>query len=171
MISSRFIVLASALTLCHPTPGRAQAAAGPALELLGLSPGGTQADLETQVAALGGKLSCKQSGVDRRFAECKASLTRTPDGRRWAALASVVEGTTAIILLTATLDEPALARLRQDLTNSLGRPNLKTRGKDETYEWVRRGRMLRLASRREGGHLAVGVSLIEGKVLDQLNNR
>jgi hypothetical protein len=147
-------------------PGAAQSA--PSLTVAGLETGVERGQLESRVAELGGRLECKGSAVDRRFAECSAVLKRAPDGRHWNLLASMVDGNAAILLLTAPFDAPRLTAFREELTQALGRPNLNSRGGQDSFEWVRAGRMLRLTSRHQGGRLEVAVSLVEGRLLDQL---
>lgn len=142
----------------------------PELGMLGLGPGVVQSDLQERVAKLGGRLTCRASSVDRRFTECTASLVRAPDGRRWELLASVVDSTSAVILLQTTVSAKDLETMRDDLAAALGRPNYRKQGSQQSYEWVRSGRMMRLTSRVERGLLQLSVSLVEGSVLDALNS-
>lgn len=141
----------------------------PSFGLLGLAPGLVQSDLQDRVAKLGGRLACRTSSVDRRFAECSAILTNAPDGRRWDLLASMVDGTGAVILLKASVETADVASMKQELTNELGRPNYRKQGEQQSFEWIRSGRMMRLTSRPERGKTVVSVSLVEGSVLDALN--
>ncbi|MBM4187132.1 MAG: hypothetical protein FJ206_07450 [Gemmatimonadetes bacterium] len=121
------------------------------------------------MAKLGGRLSCRASSVDRRFAECGATLTAAPDGRRWELLASMVDGTGAVLLLKTSVEAPDVAAMRAQLTTDLGRPNYRKQGEQQSFEWIRSGRMLRLTSRPERGKTVVSVSLVEGSVLDALD--
>lgn len=141
----------------------------PPLGLLGLAPGLVQSDLQDRVAKLGGRLACRSSAVDRRFAECTAMLASAPDGRRWELLASLVDGTSAVILLKTGLSGPDLEILRSSLVTELGRPNYRKQGEQQSFEWVRSGRMMRMTSRPERGRVQLSVSLVEGSVLDALS--
>jgi hypothetical protein len=138
--------------------------------MLDLAPGTGQSELQEQVAKLGGRLGCKASTVDRRFTECAATLTQTPDRRRWDLLATMVDGISGVILLKTTLaSSKELEAIRTGLTSSLGRPNYRKQASQTSFEWVRAGRMMRLTSRTERGQLQLSVSLVEGQVLDGLN--
>ena len=152
-------------------PAGPPAQAGPPLALLGLAPGIPRAALEERVARLGGRLACKTSGVDSRFAECTTVLPHAPDGRRWSLLASLVDGSAAILLLTAPFDAKELVSFREELTGTLGRPNLRQRADQESFEWIRAGKMMRLTSRRGDGRLKVSVSLLQGDLLDPLGKK
>jgi hypothetical protein len=141
----------------------------PPLGLLGLAPGLVQSDLQERVAKLGGKMSCRTSTVDRRFAECTAMLSGAPDGRRWELLASLIDGTSAVILLKTGVSEREVEQLKSSLTTELGRPNYRKQGEQQSFEWIRAGRMMRLTSRPERGRVQLSVSLVEGSVLDALD--
>ena len=142
---------------------------GPALQLMGLEPGMEQGELKDRVARLGGALSCHSSSVDPRFAECTAGLARAPDGRRWQLLASLIEGSAAVILVSVGSSSAEVARFREELAAALGRPNLRRQADQEAYEWIRAGRMMRLTARSEAGRITMSVSLVEGSLLDGLN--
>lgn len=141
----------------------------PALQLMGLEPGIEQRELKERVAKLGGSLNCRNSARDSRFAECTAGLTKTPDGRPWQLLASLIQDSAAVILVSVGSSAPEVARLREALAEELGRPNLRRQADQEAYEWVRAGRMMRLTARSEAGRVTMSVSLVEGSLLDGLN--
>lgn len=140
----------------------------PALEVLGLAPGGPFAEMQASLAKIGGKAECRTSPVDRRVAECTATLTRTPDHRNWLLTASVVDGTVGLLLLRTSTDARGFDGLRDAWTTRLGRPNLKHLANLNSYQWIRMGRMLKLAGRNERGRYEVTVSLVDGEVLDRL---
>lgn len=151
-----------------PTLVSDAAAQGPALEVFGLVPGGTVADLQESLAKMGAKPVCKISPADRRVSECTATLTRTPDHRNWAVIATTVDGTAGVLLLRASIDSKGFDALREEWTARLGRPNLKHLANLDSYQWIRAGRMLKLTGRNERGRYEVTVSLVEGVVLDRL---
>jgi len=150
------------------TTGFARSQEPPPLTMLGLAPGVTKSALQEDVAKLGGKLECKTASANPRIADCTAPLVRGEDGRRWSLLASMVDGSAGIVLLKATVSDQELAQLTRDLVAALGRPNLRQQHDQVTYEWIRSGRSMRLASRGERGRSQVSVSLIDGAVLDGL---
>ena len=162
------IAVAFALALAVPTASVAGQAKATGLEMLGLAPGLTQSDLQGRVAKLGSKLSCRASTVDKRFSECTAVVVR--EGHTWELLASVVDGTSAVLLLKTAISAKDLEAMKDGLAEKLGRPNYRKRGNQLSYEWVRSGRMMRLTSRSEkGAAIQLSVSLVEGSVLDALN--
>ncbi len=140
----------------------------PALEVFGLAPGGPFTAMQDALAKIGGKPGCKASPVDRRVAECTATLTRTPDRRNWVLTASVVDGTVGLLLLRTSTDARGFGGLRDAWTTRLGRPNLKHLANLDSFQWIRAGRMLKLAGRNERGRYEVTVSLVDGEVLDRL---
>lgn len=147
------------------SPVRAQA---PALDVFGLAPGGAVAELQESVAKAGGKTTCRTSTVDPRVSECTATLTRTPDHRTWAMTASAVDGTTGMLMLRTTTDPRGFDALREEWTARFGRPNLKHMPNLESYQWIRGGRMLKLAGVNVRGRYEVTVSVVEGAILDRL---
>jgi hypothetical protein len=136
--------------------------------MLGLAPGGTPGELRDDVAKLGGRLSCKASTTDPRFTECTAAFNDS-GSLRWDLRASLVDSTSAVILLKTTASKDELTSLRTTLTKSLGRPNYRQQAGQTSYEWIRAGRMMRLTSRTEKGALQLAVSLVDGAALDALN--
>jgi hypothetical protein len=159
-------LVVGAVALALLVPPHAQE---PSLEFEGLRPGLAQDDLRAAVARLGGVLSCKPSTAEPRLVECRGGLTAGPEGARWELIASLVDGTTGVLVLSSGSTEASLSRLHQRLSAALGRPNLKRQGTQQSYEWIRGGRMMRLTSRPEGGRLKMSVSLIDGDVLDRLS--
>ena len=145
------------------------AQAGPGLGLHGLEPGISQSQLQARLAALGGRLRCRHSVADRRLAECVASIARAPDHHVWALRASMVNGTTAILLLSASLEATDLEQLRDRWTDALGRPARRSEPGLESYEWSRGGRTLRLtAHAANDGRRDVSVSVVQTAALAAL---
>ena len=158
------LALVTRLALAAPLVGQTADRLG----IHGLEPGTSQAALGERVGQLGGKLGCHGSTANSRLGECLASLTRTPDHRSWTLRASMVEGTTAVLILTAPISDRDLDRLREQLIADFGRPNLRNQGTLKSYEWIRSGRMMRLTSNGSGDKREVSISLVEGAVLDRL---
>jgi len=137
----------------------------PSLEAWGIAPGGTQAQLQQRITAMGGKLLCKTSPVDHRFTECTAASVRA-DGRTWDLTASLVGGMSGVLLFRTALTESDVKKLRDRWIAAFGRPNLSEHRGEASYQWIRGGRMLRLTTRSDDGRADVLVSLIQGDVLD-----
>ncbi len=167
-MSVRTATVAICWLACFTAPVSRAGAQNPSLEVFGLAPGGSLADLQDRLAKVGGKPGCKTSPVDHRVTECTATLARTPDRRNWALTASVVDGTVSMMWLRASTDARGFDGLREEWTARLGRPNLKHVGNFDSYQWIRAGRILKLAGRNERGHYEVTVSLVDGEVLDRL---
>jgi hypothetical protein len=68
--------------------------------------------------------------------------------------------------LSGTLDEEQLEHWRGVLQNQYGRVGTRVQGRQSMLQWVRRGRMIRLTWRLEGGAKVASVSLVDGHVLD-----
>ncbi len=166
---ARMLLLAVALAVGGPWSSPAAQSPAPPLEMLGLAPGIPQSELQDRVAKLGSRLSCKVSTVDRRFAECTATIDQVAERHRWELRASLVDTTSAVILLKTSVTAKELDTIRNGLAQSLGRPNYRKQGSQTSYEWVRAGRMMRLTSRTDRDGLQLSVSLVDGGVLDALN--
>jgi hypothetical protein len=150
-------------------PALAAQATGPALAIHGLEPGISQSQLQERVAQLGGRLRCRRSVADRRLAECVASIARAPDHHLWAMRASTVNGTTAILLLSASLETTDVEQLRDRWIDALGRPNRRSEPGLESYEWSRGGRTLRLTVHQgNDGRRDVSVNVVQTAALATL---
>ena len=84
-------------------------------------------------------------------------------------LISSVHDSAAVIVLSGT-PPPDLARTWiEDLTIDFGRPDhLVAPTTQHTFQWVRRGRMLRVIVRNPGDTLETSVTLTHGPLLDGL---
>jgi hypothetical protein len=157
------------ILLAGGAPTLAAQSAGPALALHGLEPGITQSELQDRVGKLGGRLRCRRSVADRRLTECLANIARAPDHNLWSLRASIVNGTAAILLLSASLETPEADRLRDRWIEELGRPNRRNDPGLETYEWNRNGRTMRLTAHGAGeGRRDISVSLVQTAALASL---
>ena len=124
------------------------------------------ADLEARVTALGAKWSCKTSRVDKRFAECGGRVT-TGEGE-YTLTGSLVEGTTAVLLIGGEVDDAELGRWVDDLSTKYGRVTARLANTQAMWQWVRDRRMIRVTTRIERGNRVVSVSLVDGITLDSL---
>lgn len=149
--------------------GSPLAAQDPDLEVFGLAPGRPLAALQAQFAKLGAKPACKKSPAEPRLTECTGALSASPDRRSWSLTASVVDDTAGVLMLRTSVDLRSRDGIREDWVARFGRPNLRKRGDQESYEWIRGGRMLRLSSRPEGGRYHLLATLVDGAVLEKLD--
>jgi len=82
---------------------------------------------------------------------------------------SLVEGSAAVLLLAAPMDEARLRRWVADLSTRYGEVTPRAANGQLTWQWVRQRRMIRLTTRIEGEGRMVSVSLVDGPLLDGLN--
>jgi hypothetical protein len=82
---------------------------------------------------------------------------------------SLVDGSAAVLLLAAPVDEARLRRWVTDLSTRYGEVSPRARHGQLTWQWVRQRRMIRLTTRTEGETRMVSVSLVDGPLLDGLN--
>lgn len=141
-------------------------AAGP-LDFLGLRPGASRVEIEAGLAEARGSWQCRRSAVDRRFAECLGTL-EDPAGAMLTITGSLVHDSAAVLLLRRVTTAATAASWLQHLATRFGVVAPKRDRGQETWQWVRRGRMIRLTTRVESGAVALSVSLVDGRLLDGL---
>lgn len=116
----------------------------------------------------GGRLSCRQSTVDSRIAECHASIH--PDGGpALVVTVSLVRGAAAITLLAAPRSAAELRDWLIQLETRNGPGTQRQQHGQQTWQWVRHNTMIRLTTRLEGGQRVASVSLVDGPLLDGLS--
>lgn len=126
------------------------------------------ADAQSLSARAGGTLACQDS-TDPRIRECEGTMPLQGLERPFALLISTVRDSASVIVLTASIGDSEARTWVQSLTQVFGRPNYKKEaGQQETWQWIRRGQMLRLALRRAGSELETSVTLTDGPLLDGL---
>jgi len=82
---------------------------------------------------------------------------------------SLVDGSAAVLLVAAPVDEARLRRWVADLSTRYGEVAPQASHGQLTWQWVRQRRMIRLTTRTEGETRMVSVSLVDGPLLDGLN--
>jgi len=138
------------------------------LDFLGFRPGAPRAEVEDRVAALGGRLTCQTSRLDRRIAECTASVR--PEGEPVLSVtASMIRDALGIMLLSAPVAEADLRRWVGGVASRYGPVAPRVSHGQETWQWVRRNTMLRVTTRPEARDRVASVSLVDGALLDGLN--
>jgi hypothetical protein len=161
-------VVLAGLLLC---PWIAGPAANPvrdtsSLQFFGFRAGARLDELTGQLSQLnGGGLRCKQSKVDRSVSECRARLS-SPDLGKVDLWVSAIDSLAGVMTLSGKVDAGRLDRWREALLTRYGQVGARIQGSQSMLQWVRRGRMLRLTWRSEGGGQMASVSLVDGHVLD-----
>lgn len=107
------------------------------------------------------------SRSDPRFTDCRGSLRPAGEGTL-SLVASLVNGEVAVLMIKGSVGEAGLDRWREHLTTRYGSVSPKRERGQETWQWVRRRRMIRLTTRREDAVRVVSVSLVDGPLLDGL---
>lgn len=82
---------------------------------------------------------------------------------------ALVNGSVAVLLLAASVDDPRLERWVGDLSTRYGQVTPRTPHGQTTWQWVRRQRMIRVTTRVETSGRVVSVSLVDGPLLDSLD--
>jgi hypothetical protein len=148
----------------HGTPVRPDTSA---LQFLGFRAGARLDELAVNLRSLGGgRLHCRRSKVDRRVHECRAELEGPEVGGSINLWISAMDSVAGVMTLAGVVAPNQLERWRQTLEEQYGRVGPRIQGTQSMLQWVRRGRMLRLTWRLEGGEKVASVSLVDGHVLD-----
>ncbi|MBA3445514.1 MAG: hypothetical protein H0T58_11775 [Gemmatimonadales bacterium] len=169
LTSARAVALASAL-LGSALPGASAGASVPdtaVLEFLGFRAGARLDELAQHLHSTGsGRMRCRQSRVDPRVNECRAALKARQFGGAVELWVSAMDSVAGVITLSGIPAPGQLEHWREELESRYGRVSPRTQGAQKMFQWVRRGRMMRLTWRVERGQKVVSVSLVDGRVLD-----
>jgi hypothetical protein len=84
---------------------------------------------------------------------------------------SLISGAAAILLLSAPVPEAEVTQWIADLSARYGQVDPHLAQGQETWQWVRRRQMIRLTTRMEQGRRVVSISLVDGPLLDGLDER
>lgn len=156
----------AALLLGSPAATPAQSTS-PSIAFLGFQPGLPRAEVEARLADRSGRWVCAASR-DPRLADCRGSLVDPRDGTL-TLTGALVDGALAILVIRGPLGEAGLERWRRDLEAHYGSVTPTSDHGQETWQWIRQRRMLRLTTRREAGTRIVSVTLVDGPLLDGLH--
>lgn len=138
-----------------------------ALRFLGIRAGATLQEISAEVRRRRGALRCDQSRTDHRVRECRGTLPDSAGRTGVAIWVSAIDSAAGVIALSAPVSPATLRAWRDQLARHYGTVETATQGKQKMMQWVRRGRMLRLTWRPEGGGTTASVSLVDGQVLDR----
>jgi hypothetical protein len=148
----------------HAAPAPADTAP---LEFYGFRAGARLDQIQALVRSLdGGRLKCDQAKADRRVTECRAVLTDAELGGPVDLWISAIDSVAGVITISGGVAADQLDRWRQTIERRYGRVDAQVQGSQSMMQWVRRGRMLRLTWRIDGGEKLASVSLVDGRVLD-----
>lgn len=140
----------------------------PPLAFVGFRAGMAVSDARAQISRSGGSLACKGTS-DPRLRECTGSMPFPRLRRPFTILISSVRDSAGVIVLTSNIREGDTRGWVRALTEDQGKPNHKVEpGIGETWEWIRRGQMLRLSVRKVANQLETAVTLTHGPLLDAL---
>lgn len=115
-----------------------------------------------------GVLTCKGT-TDARMRECNGRMTLYGVPSSVDILVSSIHDSSAVILLSTVVGEEISRNWVQALRVDFGEPNHKMEpGKQESWEWIRRGTMLRVLMHRKGKDLETAITLTYGPLLDRL---
>jgi hypothetical protein len=120
------------------------------------------------VTSAGGSLTCKAT-TDPRLCECTGVMPSPKPGSSFKLLISSVRDTAAVIVLTASVKQSQTRGWAHHLTQEFGAPNHRSDYRQsESWQWIRKGQMLRLIQHREGETRETAVTLTDGPLLDAL---
>jgi hypothetical protein len=164
----RAVVLAGLLFLPSQRSASAVKASGDttALEFLGFRAGARLEELNLRVRNSSGSLRCRQSRSDRRVSECRGALPKGKGEPRVDVWVSAIDSLAGVMTLSGKVDSAQLGNWQDTLQNRYGKVVTRVQGTQRMLQWVRRGRMIRLTWRVEGGTHVASVSLVDGRVLD-----
>jgi hypothetical protein len=137
-----------------------------ALEFLGFRAGARLEDLNLRIRNSSGSLRCRQSRADRRVSECRGALPKGRGEPRVDVWVSAIDSLAGVMTLSGKVDSAQLGNWQDTLQSRYGKVGTWVQGTQRMLQWVRRGRMIRLTWRVEGGSQVASVSLVDGRVLD-----
>lgn len=141
----------------------------PPLSFLGFRAGMPLPQAIALIKSIRGQVSCRAS-TDPRIRECTGSIPESGGvGRPLAVLISSIHDSAAVIVLSGTPPGDIARNWIEDLTIDFGRPNhTVSPATQHMWQWVRRGRMLRVIVRNPTDTLEASVTLTHGPLLDGL---
>lgn len=161
----RLLILALLLAAGGVFP-HATHAQDPALEFLGLRPGMPREAFASAVEDLGGQVRC-QPTAERRMQACSGTIP-DPAAGALRVTASLVDEHLGVALVAASLPAGRISDWHAELSGRYGDVAARRSPGQESFQWIRDRRMIRLTVRRETGGLVASVSLVDGRLLDSL---
>lgn len=140
----------------------------PPLSFIGFIAGMQIDDADRLTRDAGGVLTCKGTS-DPRIRECTGAIPFLGLRRPMDVLISTVRDSASVIVLTCMVAGADTRSWVRTLTEDFGVPNYRReRGDQESWEWIRRGQMLRVVLHQSGGGPETAVTLTHGPLLDGL---
>jgi hypothetical protein len=137
-----------------------------ALQFRSIRAGARLDELDTLVRSSGDRLHCDRAKADPHITECRALLHDPELGGQVSLWVSAIDSVAGVITLSSAVSADRLDRWRKMIERRYGRVHAQVQGTQWMMQWVRRGRMLRLTWRVDGGEKTASVSLVDGPVLD-----
>jgi hypothetical protein len=152
-----------------PPPAVAPAAQKlPPLSFAGFRAGLPLAAAKDLISTSGGKLDCKSSS-DPRMRECTGSIQFPSLDQPFEILISAVNDSAAVIILTGYPTQVTVTAWVTALTQVFGVPKNEPKpGGGGSWQWIRRGQMMRVIERAAHGALQAVINLTDGPLLDGL---
>jgi len=140
----------------------------PPLSFLGFRAGMPVRQATALIESIQGRLTC-HSSTDPRIRECTGFIPERGVTRPLAVLISSVHDSAAVIVLSGAPPSDLARSWIEDLSIDFGRPDHSVApASQHTWQWVRRGRMLRVIVRNPGDTVETSVTLTHGPLLDGL---
>lgn len=140
----------------------------PPLSFFGFRAGMPVTQASAHIRSNRGTLTCRNSS-DPRIRECTGSLPHGGVTGPLEVLISSVHDSAAVIVLSGKPPAELARTWIEDLTLDFGRPNhVAVPESQHTWQWIRRGRMLRVIVRIPRDSLEASVVLTHGPLLDGL---
>ncbi len=147
-------------------------AAPPPLEFLGFQAGAHLTSVGDQVLRLGEvPLRCKRAKADSTVSECRTGFSDPITGVPVQLWLSAIDSLSGVLTISGPVSAEQLGKWRMSLERAYGQVLAVAQGPQWMMQWVRRGRMIRLTWRIQGGEKIASVSLVDGKVLDSWGRR
>ena len=141
----------------------------PSLAFLGFTAGMPVGNAVRLIGAAHGSLTCRAAS-DPRMRECTGQLPYPGMERPLEVLISSINDSAAVIVFSGAPREEVSSSWVGMFTRTFGEPNRARQeaGSQETWQWIRRGRMLRLVQRHPGRGQETSITLTHGPLLDGL---
>jgi hypothetical protein len=140
----------------------------PPLSFFGFQAGMPVAQASAHIRSNRGTLTCRNSS-DPRIRECTGALPLQGLTGPLQVLISSVHDSAAVIVLSARPPAELARTWIEDLTLDFGRPNHAAVPESQhTWQWIRRGKMLRVIVRIPRDSVEASVVLTHGPLLDGL---
>ena len=140
----------------------------PPLSFFGFQAGMPVTQASAYIRSNRGSITCRNSS-DPRIRECTGSLPHQGLTGLLDVLISSVHDSAAVIVISGKPPADLARSWIEDLTLDFGRPNHEAApASQHTWQWIRRGKMLRVIVRIPGDSLEASVVLTHGPLLDGL---